>query len=106
MKEKIIVKYKRIIRLYVADGKIDTQDFRYTTFMPKKKIIKFLIKNNFRFTVGIREKFLTNNLNYIEVYSEDILTKDYLKKNTLFMEFFQNHLTKYHVVSKEQDNEK
>lgn len=105
MKEKIIVKYKRIIKIYAADGTIETQDFRYTTFMPKKKIIKFLLKNNFRFSVGIRENLLTNNLNYIEVYSDDMLTKNYWGRNNLLMEFLNKHSIKSNITYMEKNNE-
>ncbi len=102
MKEKIIVKYKRITKIYVADGTMGTQDFRYTTFIPKKKIIKFLLKNDFRFSVGIRENLVTNNLNYIEVYSDNMLTKNYLKKNDLLMGFLKKHSTKYNITYMEK----
>ena len=92
-KEKIIVKYK-FINKFNFSGEIYTQDFRYALKISKSKIVKWLIKNNYRFSIGIRENSLTNNLNYIEVYSNNLLSENYYDEDRNIRKFLGKYSIK------------
>lgn len=92
MKE-LIVKYKCISGVNF-DGRIDTKDARYKIKVSKNKLVKWLIKNEFRFSVGVNGKMLTDNLNYIEVWSKSFLAENYYEKNELMRKFLDKHSIK------------
>lgn len=92
MKE-LIVKYKCMNGAYF-DGRIMTKDARYKIKVSKNKLVKWLIKNNFRFSVGINGNSLIENLDYIEVWSASFLAENYYEKNELIRKFIDKYSIK------------
>ena len=82
MNKELVVKYKVIITIY-GNGNVKTKDTRYNIKISKNKLIKWLIKNNFRFSMGIRVNSLIENLNYIEVWSDDFMAKYHYERNKM-----------------------
>lgn len=93
MKQIVIVKYKCIncIRL---NYRLDTEDTRYKIKVSKTKLVKWLIKNNFRFSVGINGNALIDNLDYVEVWSNLFTAEDYCEKNELMRKFLNKYSVK------------
>lgn len=85
----ITVKYKRIKTQYF-NGKIETEDTIYNLKISKIKLIKWLLRNEFRFSVGIRGNELVSNLDYIEVWSDHFFKKNHYEKNKLIVSFLNN----------------
>lgn len=91
MKKELIVKYKKI-NCYHGDGSVETKDFRYRVKMSKFKLLKWLIKHNFRFSVGIRGNSLIDNLNYIEVWSDSFLAKNHYERNEMIKSYLRRYM--------------
>ena len=91
--KQIIVKYKCINCIYF-DGRVETKDARYKIKVSKTKLVKWLIKNEFHFSVGINSKMLVDNLNYIEVWSNSFLVENYYEKNELMRKFLDKYSIK------------
>lgn len=91
--QELIVKYKRISCMHF-DGKVETEDTRYRIKLSKNKLVKWLIKNDFRFSIGINGNELIDNLNYVEVWSNSFLAENHYEKNKLI----EKYLEKYSVV--------
>ena len=87
---KVTVKYREITSLHFNNN-IDTEDTRYNLKISKKKLVKWLIKNNFRFSIGIRENTLTNNLDYFEVWSDGIFVESRYDKTNMAKSFFKKY---------------
>ena len=91
MKKYIVVKYK-YINSQCLDGSIGTTDTRYNLKLSKNKLVKWLIKNNFRFSIGIHGNKLIRNLDYIEVWSDSFLTKNHYERNKLIELFLRKYV--------------
>lgn len=90
MKQIIIVKYKCISGVDF-NGRVETKDGRYKIKVSKIKLVKWLTKNEFQFSVGINSKMLVDNLNYIEVWSNSFLVENYYEKNELMRKFLDKY---------------
>ena len=86
----VTVKYKEIISWHF-NNTIDTKDTRYELKISKKKLVKWLIKHNFKFSLGIRENTLISNLNYIEVWSDDIFVESRYDRTDMAKSFFKKY---------------
>jgi hypothetical protein len=89
----VVVKFKNIVGVSSVDGLI-TDDTRYNLKINKNKLVKWLIKHNFRFSVGIRENSLTNNIDYIEVWSDNFRAEDKWNRDDLIKVFLEKHTKK------------
>ena len=92
-KHDLVVKYKQICSVH-GDSSIETEDTRYTLRVSKIKVIKWLIKKGFRFSIGINQNDLISNLNYIEVYSDSFLAKNHYERNELIDHFLKKYAIK------------
>lgn len=87
---KVTVKYKDIVSCNFNNN-IDTEDTRYNLKISKKKLVKWLIKNNFRFSLGIRGVSLIDNLDYIEVWSDGIFVESRYDRTDMAKSFFKKY---------------
>ncbi len=91
--EELVVKYKKITTVYFS-GRVKTEDVRYRIKISKNKLIKWLLKNNFQFSVGINDGLLVDNLNYIEVWSNSFFKENHFEKNELIKRFIKKYSVK------------
>lgn len=100
---KTVVKLKRILAVHM-DGTVDTEDKRYNLKCPLKKIVKFCLKNEIPFRVGIRgNKILRDHYNYIETYDNSFVRWRLYGEDTFNGKLKTNillFLTKYQVKKK------
>ena len=87
---KVTVKYREITSLHFNNN-IDTEDTRYNLKISKKKLVKWLIKHNFRFSLGIRGNTLIDNLDYIEVWSDGIFVESRYDRSKMANSFFKKY---------------
>lgn len=86
----LTVKYKDIVSWHF-NHTIDTEDTLYELKISKKKLVKWLIKNNFRFSIGIRTTTLIDDLNYIEVWSDDLFVESRYDRTDMAKSFFKKY---------------